>query len=176
MIRARKTWLITDTHFNHVAMIERAWRPTYYQEMILRNWRRLVMPQDLIYHLGDVILGRDSELAYIMRDLPGNKILIRGNHDHHPSIWYERAGFSSVHHGILINGAWLTHAPQTTMPDGAIINIHGHLHGDAHRAQVAELPAYCKLLALEHPQVDYAPVELSQFSNLSPLQQLIMAE
>jgi calcineurin-like phosphoesterase family protein len=169
-MRLPKTWAITDTHWNHDVMIERGYRPADYQERIKRHWLRLVMPEDTIIHLGDVIVGRNSELKDILAPLPGFKILCRGNHDRESDGWYRRAGFAYVANGILVGGVWLTHAPQATLPDGAIINVHGHLHDDDHRG--TDFPAHCKLLAIE--RTDYAPVELSQFVGFTPMARRIL--
>lgn len=176
MPRSPKTWLIADTHFNHLKLIDIGARPTDYEVRIKRNWARLVLPQDTIYHLGDVILSRASEMTQILADLPGRKILVKGNHDLNPDNWYLTRGFSFVAHGILTKGIWLTHAPDTAwLPSGATINIHGHLHGDEHRAEeIGKLPAWCKLLALEDPAVDYSPIEMTEFAGMSKEAQAIL--
>ena len=164
------TWIITDTHFNHGMLIDAGYRPENYQEQIVSNWKKLVMQDDIVYHLGDVILGRNFELTSILSDLPGTKILVRGNHDRESDGWYVRAGFSFVAQGILTGGVWLTHAPQVTLPDGALVNIHGHLHAGTHRTE--QTADHCKLLSLE---VDgYSPVELKEFAGFSPITRRIM--
>lgn len=169
-MRKPKTWIITDTHFNHDMLIEAGYRPADFQDQICRNWGRVVEPQDTIIHLGDVIMKRPSELYHILSVLHGRKILVRGNHDRESDGWYERAGFSFVAQGILIGGVWLTHAPQATLPDGAIINVHGHLHAGTHRTGPSV--DHCKLLTLE---VDgYGPVELDAFVGFTPMRKKIL--
>lgn len=163
-MRTPKTWAITDTHWNHPVMIERGFRPADYEEQIRRQWHRLVLPADTVIHLGDVIVQHPSMLQDILAGLPGYKVLVRGNHDRESDGWYKRMGFGFVANGILIGGVWLTHAPQATLPDGAIINVHGHLHDDNHRG--TDFPTHCKLLAIE--RTAYAPVELSAFVGFSP--------
>jgi calcineurin-like phosphoesterase family protein len=175
MPRPPKSWLITDTHFNHAHLMHIGARPADYQAQILRNWGRLVLPQDTIYHLGDVILGQASQLPAILGNLPGRKVLIKGNHDLNTDNWYLARGFVFVAQGILTKGIWLTHAPDLALPGGAWINIHGHLHGDEHRAgEVGKLPAWCKLLALEDPAVNYCPVDMMEFAGMSKEAQMIM--
>jgi calcineurin-like phosphoesterase family protein len=170
MSRIPKSWLITDTHFNHSMLIENGYRPGDYQEQITRNWKKLVMAEDTVYHLGDVILGRNSDLAAILADLPGRKILIRGNHDRESDGWYERVGFLFVAQALLIGGIYMTHAPQVTLPDGAVINVHGHLHAGTHRN--SPNADWCKLLALE---VDgYSPVDMIGFVGFSPIRRKIL--
>lgn len=169
-MRPSKTWLITDTHFNHQMLIDAGYRPVDFQDKICRNWANLVMPQDTIIHLGDVIMNRPSELTDILKNLPGRKILVRGNHDRQSDGWYERAGFAFVAQGILIGGVWLTHAPQVTLPDGAIINVHGHLHAGRHRTEVTA--EHCKLFSLEND--GYGPVGLDEFVGFSPMRRKIL--
>lgn len=170
MPRIPKTWLITDTHFNHQMLVDKGYRPADFNEQIIDNWQRLVLPVDTVFHLGDVILSRQSELKGILEQLPGRKVLIRGNHDRESDGWYERAGFAFVCQAVLFGGVYLTHAPQVTLPDGALINVHGHLHAGTHRT--GGEAEHCKLLALE---VDgYAPVELMEFVGFSPITRKIM--
>ena len=165
-----RTWRITDTHFNHVMLEERGYRPVGFTELIKKQWRRYVQPQDLVYHLGDVILGENGTLGDILASLPGTKILVRGNHDHASNGWYRRNGFSFVAHGVLTGGVWLTHAPQATLPDGAVLNVHGHLHNSTHHG--TEFAAHCKLLALEN--IGYAPVEFNEFVGFTPTRKLLL--
>jgi len=169
-MRPPKIWLITDTHFNHDMLVAEGYRPADFQEQICRNWARLVLSQDKIIHLGDVIMKRPSELAEIMKNLLGRKILVRGNHDRESDGWYERAGFSFVAQGILIGGVWLTHAPQITLPDGAILNVHGHLHAGTHRTETTA--EHCKLFSLE--QDGYSPVGIDEFVGFTPMRKKIL--
>lgn len=169
-MRTKKTWLITDTHFNHAMLSERGHRPDGFTEKICAQWKRLVGPHDLVYHLGDVILGKNGELAGILDGLPGIKFLVRGNHDHESNGWYLRNGFSFVAQGILHGGVWLTHSPQANLPDGAVLNVHGHLHASDHHG--TDFPSHCKLLAIEN--TDYCPVEFDKFVGFAPMRKLLM--
>lgn len=170
MARIPKTWLTTDTHFNHEMLISSGYRPNDFNERIIAAWKRMVFPEDTVYHLGDVILARPSELKDILGNLPGRKILIRGNHDRESDGWYIRSGFLLVAQALLIGGVYLTHAPQANLPDGAVLNVHGHLHGNEHRPSGDS--KLCKLLALE--ETDYKPVELMEFVGFSPITRKIL--
>lgn len=162
-----KIWIIADTHFYHQWIIDRGHRPSDFNERIIANWQRMVSVCDTVIHLGDVIFDRDRTLGEIMSTLPGwKKILVRGNHDGHSHGWYLRHGFSMVCEGLLMHKVWFTHHPALVLPDGALINVHGHLHKMKHDP----LPAHCKLLALE--DTDYRPVELSSFVNRPSLAHL----
>ena len=169
-MRPAKIWLITDTHWNHKMLVDEGHRPADFEAQIAKNWRKAVMLQDTVIHLGDVIMARSSELFEILTTLPGKKILVRGNHDRESDGWYERNGFSFVAQGILIGGVWLTHAPQVTLPDGAILNVHGHLHAGTHRTMpVAE---HCRLFSLE--KEGYGPIDFDEFVGFTPMRKRIL--
>jgi calcineurin-like phosphoesterase family protein len=170
MARPSKIFIIADTHFNHETLVTMGERPADYQEQIVRNWKRLVMSHDIVIHLGDVIFARASTLGEIMAGLPGVKILVRGNHDRESDGWYLRNGFSVAVQGLLIGGVWLTHAPQAALPDGALINVHGHLHGGHHRSTA--VADHCKLFALETH--GYTPIDLQEFVGFTPLTRRII--
>ena len=78
-------YFTADLHFYHEKVIKHTNRPfTDAEEMnwvLVRNWNRLVMPQDEIYILGDVTMKGPALAMEILRQLNGKKYLIRGNHD-----------------------------------------------------------------------------------------------
>lgn len=135
----RKTWLISDTHFFHANIVEYCNRPVDFTDLILKNWNELVAPDDLVYHLGDVMF-RDKEFKDVIEGLPGIKVLIKGNHDTKPYQWYLDRGFAAVCNHIIVDcrtkirGTFmkyrrilLSHAPMD-IPEGVDVNIHGHFH------------------------------------------------
>lgn len=141
-------------------MIQKGFRPADYESQIRKNWNELINPMDVVYHLGDVICGREGELHGILENLNGTKVLVRGNHDEGRSVsWFLDHGFAAVTDGIVINGAYLTHAPAVALPPGCIVNIHGHLHDDGHRSADFNLQYWNVLLSLERTK--YKPMELS---------------
>lgn len=57
-----------------------------YQELIEKNWCRIISPEDTIVLAGDISWGMSlsqarSDFAFI-NSLPGKKIIIKGNHDY----------------------------------------------------------------------------------------------
>lgn len=169
-MRPSKHWLVTDTHFNHRMLVTQGHRPSGFEELIKLNWRRAVLPQDFVWHLGDVILGRNGTLGDVMNSLPGTKFLVRGNHDHESDGWYARHGFQFCAQGVLRGGVWLSHFPAVNLPSGAVLNVHGHLHADtdaAHHPEWAKRPDHCKLLSME--QRDYELAEWDEFTGFSPI-------
>ena len=81
---ARK-FIISDTHINHEKIIETDNRPfTDVKQMekeIINRWNNVVTKHDDVYIVGDMFLGSAREAARVLRQLNGNKHLIRGNHD-----------------------------------------------------------------------------------------------
>ena len=78
-------YYISDLHLFHNKIIEKYNRPfSNIEEMhdcIIRNWRNTVKKDDIVYVLGDLGMYHAHEIAEIISSLPGNKILITGNHD-----------------------------------------------------------------------------------------------
>ena len=130
-----KTYLITDTHWDHDLMQKYCGRPADFGQRIINQWQATVQPQDIVYHLGDVTWGSQGQLQQIMNGLPGTKILIRGNHDrNHSNNWFIQAGFSAVLEKAQTSGVVLSHFPALLNQeelDRGIINIHGHFHNNS---------------------------------------------
>lgn len=79
-------WFTSDTHFRHANILNlgdgRPFVDIYkHDEILIRNWNAFVMPDDIVYHLGDVALGPWPEGLECVKRLNGYKILVPGNHD-----------------------------------------------------------------------------------------------
>ena len=86
-----KTFLITDTHWEHSRIItDFGFRPDNFGQIITNNWQNTVKNEDIVFHLGDVTWGSQDQLKNIMDNLPGTKILIRGK-DHYQAYCRKRA-------------------------------------------------------------------------------------
>jgi calcineurin-like phosphoesterase family protein len=163
------SWVFTDPHFNHPKLVERGNRPLGYEGLVQASWIELVQPTDFVYCLGDVCMKKpgDSHDQYV-RPMPGRKILIRGNHDDQSDTWYLAHGWDEVYDTLLVEHhsrrVLLSHIPK---PDNNSydINVHGHFHNDAHRANSPEMLAIKspkhRLLALEC--VDYKLIPFPDF-------------
>ena len=162
MPRPPKTWLISDTHWEHKAMEEMCGRPPDFGVQIQKNLQRLIAEQDTLIHLGDVIFYKYPELKGMLDAIPGRKILVRGNHDCKKNGWYMNNGFDYCADMIVQNHIIFTHKPLEQFPTGVTLNIHGHLHNTGHRPQAEWWkPGVSHLLfTLEH---HYAPIELQTF-------------
>jgi len=137
MGKIQKTWVIGDTHFFHHNIKFYTHRPDYFNELIVYNWVRLVGSQDYIIHLGDVGFGRFDRMKHVFDRLPGQKILVRGNHDRWTKRKYRELGFidivDDIKLGMFGHTVLMTHRPVDYIDDWAgIINVHGHIHNRSH--------------------------------------------
>lgn len=79
------TFFTADTHFGHVKLLRT--RPAFatieeHDDAIVERWNARVGPDDVVWHLGDVVHGPSRErCAELFRRLAGRKRLVAGNHD-----------------------------------------------------------------------------------------------
>lgn len=139
-------FLTSDTHFGHDR--EFLWGPRGFtssqehDEAIIKNWNETVGPDDIVYHLGDLMLGDNAHGIECVKRLNGHIKLIRGNHDTDarwklyatlPNVelidgWahvikYKKYQFYLSHHPTLTSN--LEKAPHLRMH---LINLFGHTH------------------------------------------------
>jgi calcineurin-like phosphoesterase family protein len=163
-----KVWLISDTHANHDKIKTYCDRPDNFTDLIVKNCQRIVQPDDILIHLGDVAIGPPEGAVKFVRSLPGVKWLIRGNHDSESPTWWVKAGFSAACDGMLFRKVWLSHHPAPVLPEGAVLNVHGHLHNvwdgfkPPNMGEFAPAP-WRRLFAVEY--TNYSPVEFDKFVN-----------
>ena len=140
-----KIFVTSDTHFGHDR--EFLWGPRGFtnskehDEAIIKNWNEIVGPEDIVYHLGDLMLGANDYGIECVKRLNGTIKLIRGNHDTDarwklyatlPNVecigWaevikYKKYNFYLSHHPTLTSN--LEKAPYLRMH---LINLYGHTH------------------------------------------------
>lgn len=131
-------WLISDTHFSHDKLEEWGCRSGKWQEKL---WSGLafIPPEDTLIHLGDICIGDDLDVHKIISSLGCQKILVRGNHDKKSMTWYLDHGWNFVCDGLHLefmgHTLLLTHRPMHPDMWRFTRNIHGHTHGNNHRAE-----------------------------------------
>jgi calcineurin-like phosphoesterase family protein len=153
-----KYWIFTDSHWHQEG--DRICRPENHTGMQFANIRRTVGPDDLVFHCGDVT-WRPRTLKEDMDQLPGRWVLVRGNHDSESLPWYMRNGFIFACDSFVFKKVLFTHAPVNELPGNALINVHGHLHGNGHRLEGYQPKPWHKLLAIENTR--YTPVGFDKF-------------
>lgn len=134
-------WIISDTHFGHqnILTFMHDGKPVRefssvqeMDEIMVQNWNNLVKPNDIVYHLGDVVIGTGDNANYIsiLNRCNGIKELVKGNHDLLPGNIYHQY-FRKVHAMIIDKKKKLimTHIPiHLSCVDRFKINLHGHIH------------------------------------------------
>lgn len=132
---ARRTHIISDTHFFHKKVIDYENRPFpnvhVMNEELIRRWNSVVRKDDQIIHLGDVSFGKAEETREIIKRLNGYKRLIMGNHDRDRSRkWWVDAGFDEVSEEPILFKEFfiLSHEPIYLNANMPYANVHGHIH------------------------------------------------
>lgn len=76
---------ISDLHFCHANVINFDQRPfrdvDEMEDSLIRRWNAVTDKNDTVYILGDFCWGNEFDWKRILKQLSGNKVLIRGNHD-----------------------------------------------------------------------------------------------
>ena len=177
-----KVYLLSDTHLKHQKVATYCKRPEGFTELIHNNVMRIMKPEDTLIHLGDVgidkVEGPDGFMKFV-REWPGHKVLVRGNHDGKSCQWYTEHGFDFACDAMVYRSVWLTHKPWLgVLPEGTHVNVHGHLHNvwdgflpdDPEKGQeeftfAAKsgklLREFHRLFAVEY--TNYCPVEFDKF-------------
>lgn len=82
-------WFTADLHFGHRNISRYSGRPfpdtddgvVAMNEAIIRTWNSTVAPDDEVWVLGDVAMGRIDDTLPLVRQLKGRLQLVAGNHD-----------------------------------------------------------------------------------------------
>lgn len=88
-----------------------------------------IQVDDVFIYLGDLCdpaVTDLNELKRLVQNIPGYKILVKGNHDTETDYFYRDIGFDEVCDVCVINQVAFSHFPLKVEPD--MINVHGHLH------------------------------------------------
>ena len=177
-------WASSDWHLGHAKIREYCKsRPQDHESVILQSYYRDVKPCDTVFLLGDMVLrwGEEGrEWWNQIRQLPGRKILVKGNHDHYSaakllrlggfeSVWPEEFEYTTsqgikllLSHVPMVTTAfddryagWRQRVRDTFVRGKFDLNIHGHTHerntGDSQ----------CVNVSVEN--TEFAPVLLDSF-------------
>ena len=131
-----RTWIWSDLHLTDHS-VRAAWSRPFrnIKEMnhhLLREWSRRVHADDTIICLGDVAhpdAKRDRRLVLEVRNCPGERVLILGNHDHDTE-GLNDASFETMCVAALCAtdpALALSHLSLRRVPPTAV-NVHGHIH------------------------------------------------
>jgi calcineurin-like phosphoesterase family protein len=128
-----KLFFVSDPHLGHENILYLSKETRVFSSIkehddhICNEWEHDVGKRDTVWVLGDLGIGKYP--LDRLRELPGNKILIRGNHDEQPLSEYLRV-FSDIYSMVKFKGYWLTHCPMHPNELWGKRNIHGHVHSN----------------------------------------------
>jgi calcineurin-like phosphoesterase family protein len=147
---SRDIWLISDSHFRHSNILKFTDSATgelirgakfadvdHMDEHMIERWNSVVKQGDIVYHLGDVVIGDKEWFKKNWPRLNGSKRLIIGNHD---DVKFLSSGgfFAKVMMWRMFPefNILMSHVPLHEMsssrgrPDVAtkMVNVHGHIH------------------------------------------------
>ena len=162
------TFIISDTHFGHHNIVRFCDRPLDHESLMIRNWEMKVQPHDTILHLGDVAFGKPRDIhfwAEILKELPGRKLLIKGNHDHSRSMKIYKGIFEVVDPFIQDFSdvkIYFSHYPDHPIKNYWDINIHGHIHNNPLMGEFSPVVDMEKIYENVSVEVtNYQPIRLS---------------
>lgn len=171
---SRDIWIISDTHFNHTNILTFTdsntglkVRPEFdtveqMNECMIENWNSVVKQGDIVYHLGDVLMGDKEGFKSLWAKLNGSKRLIVGNHD---DVKFMSSGsfFKKVMMWRMFPefGLLMSHVPlhesalwRGKGTDKQMVNVHGHIHQNP----APEGPYKCVCVE----QINYTPVNIEE--------------
>lgn len=144
-----RTFIISDTHFNHMNLVNKNIRPSGFEELIMKNLYNLhLKPTDTLINLGDFAWIKDYPSYF---NLPCKLVLVKGNHDRKSYGSYSSEGkfdfcCESFSFNYMNKRILFSHKP-LELGDMYDLNIHGHLHGDLWHTGIYDDEHY--LIALE---------------------------
>lgn len=133
-------WLISDTHLNHDR--DFVWKPRGFNSVwemnnaIIENWNKVVKYDDIVYHLGDFILGDLDAGIKLIKQLNGKIKLAIGNHDTNDRLkaFSNLYNIDDIQFGYRLKAGKksfiLTHYQTLTgnADKSKTYSIHGHTH------------------------------------------------
>jgi calcineurin-like phosphoesterase family protein len=169
-LRKRDIWLTSDTHFFHENIIMYCGRPfsgaEEMNEVLTDNWNKVVKPGDIVYHLGDVLMGPGGYEGFpsFINRLNGSKRLVVGNHDDIPWLskggWFKKVVMWRVfpEYNLL-----LTHVPihESSIHERIVVNGGVNVHGHVHNNPSPDGPYRCVCVE----QTGYTPVHIEEVIN-----------
>jgi len=130
-------FVTSDHHFGHERIIELAQRPfssldAMHGELIAA-WNRVVGPEHIVLHLGDLALGNREESIGVTAALNGQKLLVPGNHDTISSVYRCSEAHKQQTRDLLDRWGWEV-LPETvigTRQGRSILASHYPYRGDS---------------------------------------------
>lgn len=95
---------------------------------MIQRWNSTVSKNDRVLHLGDFSFGWRKQRDSVFKQLNGEILIIRGNHDP-PNFVLRKTGFLIPTTGIVeIGNIVFSHYPLPYYKLNGKVNVHGHIH------------------------------------------------
>jgi calcineurin-like phosphoesterase family protein len=95
-------------------------------KLITEQWKKTIRNRDQVFVMGDAAFTEEALIS--LGNLPGRKILVKGNHDDMVSTALQSQVFEEIHGIIKYKRMWLSHAPIHPAELRGKPNVHGHVH------------------------------------------------
>ena len=133
-----------DHHFGHENIIKFSERPfeslEQMNEELIKKWNEKIGENDIVYHLGDVSLGKPDVTKDILGRLNGKIHLIKGNHEYSALRVSDRFEWIKDYHELSIEDEEATHGKQKIVlfhyamrtwnaSHHGVWQLYGHSHG-----------------------------------------------
>jgi len=188
LMNSSKVFFTADSHYGHKNIMNFSERPFITVETmddaLIRNWNSVVPTDGIVFHLGDFSFHNAQHSKWILGQLNGRIILIKGNHDKCTSYFKEVHEVLKIKVLDNVNGNFggftqivLSHFPFAIWDKKhyGSWHCHGHSHGtykpvsnysDHH---FKDLPKdlffrYNKILDVGVDVWDYKPVAYAQIA------------
>jgi len=162
----RKVYFWSDQHFGHANIIKYSNRPfddkSHMDKVMVKNYFDTVGDEDLVVWVGDVAFSAVEECRGLLSNLPGQKILIVGNHDFDRKENFKKYQiFSEIFMATSfqmkfeknICNLLVSHYPvDEHLLTPNTLNIHGHIH--THDADF-------KNINVSVEKTNYAPIDIT---------------
>ena len=149
---AKDIWVISDTHLRHSNILKFTDSATGalirgnrfadvddMDEHMIERWNSVVKPGDIVYHLGDVVMGDTEWFKKNWPRLTGSKRLIVGNHDDvtflasggffkKVSLWRMFPEFGLMLSQTPLHISTLRRGAPNDLDSPTMLNVHGHIH------------------------------------------------
>jgi calcineurin-like phosphoesterase family protein len=182
----RDIWVTSDSHFRHANILKfvdsttgNLVRPGFadvdaMDEHMIEQWNAVVKQGDIVYHLGDVVMGGADSQSWFKKNWPrlnGSKRLVVGNHDDvkflscggffaKVSMWRMFPEFGLLLTHVPVHESSLYRYPSKNSDVDSIaepvqlLNVHGHTH------QHASPSGGYRCVCVE--QTNYTPVNIEE--------------
>lgn len=132
-------YISSDHHFHHKNVLDFEDRPfdtlDDMNQGLIDAWNAVVRKTDTVLHLGDLSFGNVHDWRWVLNELRGNIILIKGNHDKSKIVTtmlnegllheYHPLGTVMKRNHMILN---MSHYPMLIGARPNNFSIHGHLH------------------------------------------------